>query len=220
MLRKILAALVTIGAIILLPAPAFAEEYVPTPPPRAALLSGSSVTGVCDDGVPVISYNVILTDPDHQSTGNTASLIFSSGGNSHTIVLGELKDGKLSGEVLWPGAKVAADGSPDGWPGWVKVNGEWVETTGNFAWTRSTTQATISVNPSIPVALSYPDATPDCETDPPDTTTASTGGTSGVSASGLSSTGVDVAVTAAAAGGLLLLGLIVALVARRRASTR
>jgi len=78
--------------------------------------------------------------------------------------------GTLEGRVLWPGASVGADGRGDGWPGWENVAGEWVETTGNFAWTRGAVSATIQVNPTLPLSLSYPPSTPACRTAPAGTT--------------------------------------------------
>ena len=213
MLRKIAAAAVVVAAFLAVPTAAYAEEYPPTTPPATPSLAGSAVTGICDGDVPYIGYSVEMTDPDSQSTGNTATLTMSDGANSVTLPLGTLENGSLSGVVLWPGASVNPDGTPGGWPGWAFVDGEWVEVDGNFAWTRSITSAVINVNPAITVPLSYPPSTPSCATNPP-TGTEPAGGTG----SALSATGVSDATWPIALGalGLVLVGAVV-LVTRRLA---
>lgn len=134
---------------------------------ETATLAGSQVAGVCDNDVPWIDYSVVLTDPDGDSTSHSATLVLSNGSKSTTIALGTLgDDGTLSGRVLWPGASVGSDGSPTGWPGWAFVDGSWVETDSNFAWTRGDISARIDVNPSLDVALSYPPSNPYCSARP------------------------------------------------------
>ncbi len=131
-------------------------------------LAGSEVAGVCDNDVPWIEYSVFLTDSNNESAGQTARLVLSNGSQSKTITLGTLgDDGTLEGRILWPGASIAADGSPTGWPGWAFVDGAWVETDDNYAWTRGDISATIEVNPELDVALSYPPSNPYCSTRPP-----------------------------------------------------
>lgn len=179
-------------------------------------LGGSTAVGVCDDDVPYIFYSVTLTDPDGVATSDFAKLILQGAdGQSLEIPLGELVDGSLSGSVLWPGASVDASGAATGWPGWAFVDGEWVETTGNFAWTRTVTSATLVVNPELEVALSYPPATPGC-TDPAGSTPA------GVASTGeaLPDTGVAswTAPLGIAAAGAVLLGLM--LIRRRAGASR
>lgn len=170
--------------------------------PDEPTLEGSLATGECVANAPWINYNVKL---DGETESKTVSLVITDGTNSETIVLGDLVDGKLEGKILWPGASVAGDGvTPTGWPGWALVNGQWVETDGNFAWTRGDITATLEVNPELEVALSYPPATPDCAAVPP------TGGGSGNGA--LAATGFDgtpfawtAALLAAAGASLLVL---------------
>lgn len=142
--------------------------YTPDEPDQPTL-AGSTVTGNCDGDVPWISFSVSLTDPDKQSTGNTARLVLTdldNAANTEVIELGELDEGVLNGRVLWPGASVDAGGNPTGWPGWEFVAGEWRETDANYRWTRGSISAVIEVNPEIAVPLSYPKATPDCATQP------------------------------------------------------
>jgi len=199
----------------------------------APTLDGSFATGQCIADAPWIFYEIELTDPDHQSTSNVASLVLTDGTNSETIELGELVDGALSGKLLWPGASVADDGvTPTGWPGWEQLaDGTWQETEGNFAWTRSVTEATIVVNPEMSVALSYPPATPNCANGPTIVPTddgdddGTTGGGDGESTTagggtGLASTGFAGTGIAIVAGIIVLAGaafLVIARVRRKRA---
>ncbi len=141
-------------------------DYTPDKPTEPTL-AGSTVVPACAQDVPWLTYRVQMTDPDARATGHTARLVMTDGTNSVTLTLGTLgADGTLSGRTLGPGASVGADGRGTGWPGWEMRNGELVATTGNFAWTRGDITATIEVNPSIAVALSYPPATPQCATGP------------------------------------------------------
>jgi LPXTG-motif cell wall-anchored protein len=170
MLRKTLS-VIAVAAIIAVSAPVAAsaledDPYTPEEP-TAPTLAGSVAVGECVADAPYISYDITLTDPDDQTSGNAASLVLSSGANQVTIPLGTLVDDHLSGRVLWPGASVDGAGNPTGWPGWAYVNAEWVTTSGNFAWTRGSISAVIKVNPDLAVPLSYPAATPNCTAQPP-----------------------------------------------------
>lgn len=163
MLRRILsvvgvAAAMTLGAS----AAAHAFDGYPPPPPDSATLAGSSVVADCYGDVPWINYHVVLNDPDGQVTSHDAVLVLAGGDQSVEIPLGTLVDGQLSGRVLWPGASVDGSGNPTGWPGWTSQNGQWVETNGNFAWTRGAISAVIRVNPDLSVPLAYPPATAVC----------------------------------------------------------
>jgi hypothetical protein len=166
-------------------------------PKSQPVLTGSTATGQCLKDAPWIFYDVSMTDPDHLSTSETVKLVLSDGTNSTTLTLGDLQNGHLSGKVLWPGAAVDASGAPTAWPGWMKdASGRYVQTTGNFAWTRHLSSATFVVNPELAVALSYPAATPNCITAPPTVVPASS-----VTKTGLADTGSDV-------DGTLITGLI------------
>ncbi|GAA5099048.1 hypothetical protein GCM10025760_34800 [Microbacterium yannicii] len=199
-------------AVVALGAPTAAQaesdDYTPTNP-ATPTLAGSTAVGVCDNDAPWIYYDVTLIDPDSQATSNEAQLVLTDGTNTAAIPLGTLVDGSLSGRVLWPGASVNAAGEATGWPGWAFENGEWVEVPGNFAWTRGAITATLEVNPSLVVPLSYPPSTPECVTSPSNPSTAS------LPATGLSAAMGPIAVVGAAAlaGGVFL-------VFRRRAARR
>lgn len=178
-------------------------------------LKGSVATGICEADSPWIFFNVALTDPDKQSTGNTASLVLTDGTNTHTIELGELDGGTLTGKALWPGAAVDENGVATGWPGWAKVGNQWIEVDDNFAWTRGDIDAKIVVNPETAVTISYPEATPLCATGPK----GSGGGASTPAASngtGLASTGFAGTTIAIVAGIIVIAGLAFLVIARIR----
>ncbi|QAY75054.1 cell wall protein [Agromyces protaetiae] len=180
-----------------------------------ASLLGSVATGVCEADVPWIYFHVALDDPDQQSTSREAFLVFTDGTNTERIALGEIDPvtGVLDDRVLWPGASVDGAGNPTGWPGWTQdASGEWVETTGNFAWTRSLTTATIEVNPDLAVDVSYPPATPECVSGPRG------GGDGEARAAGLASTGFNGTPFAIGAGIIVLAGIafVVISVVRKR----
>ncbi|WP_394553465.1 cell wall protein [Agromyces sp. MMS24-JH15] len=214
-MRRITAGILLTAALTLTgAAAAHAENYVPTPDPRDPSLAGSTAVGVCNSDAPYISFNVVLTDPDGEVDASEVTLVLhGAGGESYDLSLGTLEKGKLSGKKLWPGASVDANGKANGWPGWEFVNGTWKQTTGNLAWTRSVTSATLKVNPEYDVALSYPAATPNC-TDPGNLVR--TGGSS--TGDPLAHTGVSAWTlpVGIAAGAAVVLGLVLALVRRRR----
>jgi len=204
----------TLGAIVALGAPAAAhaepDDYTPTNPATPSL-AGSTAVGACDGDVPWIAYDITLLDPNDEIPTDQATLEISDGENSATLALGTLVNGQLSGRVLWPGASVDAAGNPTGWPGWAFENGAWVETEGNFGWTRGAITATIVVNPTLAVPLSYPPATPVCDANPP---------RSGSAAASLPATGLSAAVVPLAVGGLVAAGIGTLLVMRRRPARR
>jgi LPXTG-motif cell wall-anchored protein len=133
---------------------------------------GRTVTAAeCDNDTPWIDFTVVVNDPDGQLTNRTATLTFvhpTDPAQNHVVELGDLGTGNvLEGRILWPGASVdPVTGEPTGWPGWAFADGQWVETTGNFAWTRSLTEVTLTVNPEMQIAIAYPPATPECVAGP------------------------------------------------------
>ncbi|MFE1645126.1 LPXTG cell wall anchor domain-containing protein [Microbacterium sp. P01] len=210
-MRKITVAL-GIAALIAFAAPtaAFADDSAyPPDAPTTPSLTGSGAVSECRNDVPWINYSVVLTDPAGVSTSRSATLTLSNGSQTTgPIALGELVDNKLTGSVLWPGATVDAAGNPTDWPGWSLVNGSWVQDQDEFAWTRGEITATINVNPSAGVALSYPLATPDCVAGPTAATAAAAGGTGTLPATGMSDSvlpiGIAGGVIALLGGGLLV----------------
>ena len=138
--------------------------------PEAPSLEGSAAAGECKVNAPWIEWSVALSDPDNQVATKHATLVLSDGTNTETLDLGDLvynetsKKWELNGANLWPGATIDAEGNATGWPGWEKLeDGTWQETTGNFAWVRDITTATLHVNPELVIDIAYPDATPLCD---------------------------------------------------------
>ncbi|GAA1912351.1 hypothetical protein GCM10009775_01190 [Microbacterium aoyamense] len=197
------------------PSPA-ATGYTPVDPTEPTL-GGSTAVGECDRDVPWINYSVFLLDPDNVATGHVASLVMTAGDEEYKVELGTLVDNKLSGRVLWPGAEVDENGNAIGWPGWtIDASGTYVPTDENFAWTRGDIKAVIQVNPQLEVPLSYPEATPDCATNP-----IALGLTGDVAGKGdLARTGVEAAMLPISlfAGALVLVGVGAMIVTRRRGS--
>lgn len=133
----------------------------------------TTTTSECLRDVPWITYSVVVDDPNGRLTSNAAKLIFVDPldpDRTHEVALGTVTPGvPLTGRVLWPGASVDADGNPTGWPGWTQAgDGTWVETAygDNFRWARGITEVTLSVNPTMQIAVSYPPPSALCVSGP------------------------------------------------------
>jgi len=185
-------------------------------------LAGSSAAALCVANVPWIDFDVVLTDPDQQSTGHTAYLVLSDGTHTERVELGPLgEDGSVDGRVLWPGAAIDEAGNPTAWPGWKQLpNGRWVVTEENFGWTHALTSASIEVNPELSIDLEYPPAVVACAPSSKSTGTPGTPVPSGDGdGQGLASTGFTGGPAIGLAGGLVLAGalaLAVQLILRRK----
>lgn len=189
-------------------------DYTPDPPKEPSL-AGSWANAVCLQSAPWINFEVTLTDPDGQSTSNQATLVLSDATHRLTLDLGSLDSGRIADSVLWPGASVDGQGVGDGWPGWVYEEGEWLQTAGNFAWTRGDIRAYIRVNPELEVPLSYPPETSECAGP------AGVAGSTATAANQLPATGGTSAALAPLGGVALaavVAGVVVLLVRRRRHS--
>ncbi|TQJ32109.1 LPXTG cell wall anchor domain-containing protein [Microbacterium sp. SLBN-146] len=194
------------------PAPLQTSDYTPDEPITPSI-AGSTAIGDCERDVPWISYSLELTDPDNVSTDKTATLFMTNGTDSLEIPLGTLQNNRLSGRILWPGASVDASGVANGWPGWAQnASGAWVETDGNYRWTRGDITSEIRVNPNLAVALSYPQATPECLSGP--RSSAQTAGF--LPATGLSAAVLPLSI----AGGVIVLAGVSFLVVQRRRRSR
>ncbi|MFF2273187.1 hypothetical protein ACFVTX_12975 [Agromyces sp. NPDC058136] len=182
-------------------------------------LDGTIAAGICIADAPWIFFHVVLDDPEGIVESRTVSLVLSDGEHTETIELGELdEDGVLEDQVLWPGADIDDEGNATAWPGWKQeADGTWVETDGNFAWTRALTSAKFVVNPEVEVELAYPPATPDCIAAPPappggETPSTPAGGTG----DGLADTGFAGAPPAIVAGAVVVAGVGFLVIARLR----
>lgn len=209
MRRKILGISVAVLIAMALPSAAYAanDNYTPVTP-TTPTLAGSTAMVECEADAPWITYSITLTDPNNQSTSHSAVLFMTDGTNRLEIPLADLTDNHAEGRLLWPGASLDSSGNANGWPGWAFENGQWVETTGNYAWTRGNITAQIRVNPELNVPLSYPPATPACASGP----------RVAGSATSLPATGVSAAVLPIGlVGGAIVVAGAVLLILRRRA---
>lgn len=124
----------------------------------------------------------------------------------------------ISGEQLWPGAAVDAQGNPTAWPGWKKLpTGQWVLNPSDpLSSLRSSAVMEIRINPTTASTAVYPPSTPECAATPKATPTPTPVPSSPSTAAGLASTGVNPVLPFGLAAGLLALGLGAAFIARRR----
>lgn len=76
----------------------------------------------------------------------------------------------VSGQMLWPGASIDADGNPTGWPGWtLGSDGKWVlDPTAPHYNLRDRAVVEIRINPTTSETTVYPPATPECTAQPPE----------------------------------------------------
>jgi uncharacterized repeat protein (TIGR01451 family)/gliding motility-associated-like protein len=72
----------------------------------------------------------------------------------------------LSGTVLWPGAVVDSNNKPTDWPGWVLVNGQWIQGNDGFELTRPAVTMQFTLNPTQSVVVNYPAAVAGCNARP------------------------------------------------------
>ncbi|WP_062530137.1 hypothetical protein [Demequina rhizosphaerae] len=148
------------------------DEVIPcdVEEPTEPTIDGTIVGEICTADAPYLGYDIVLDDPDGVSTDDgTATITFVHPTNtaknwSTTVAIG-------TGKILWPGASVDEDGVANNWPGYKysESKDEWVSVGAkNYGWTRADdTEVIISVNPSKTFTVSYPPATPVCNSEPP-----------------------------------------------------
>ena len=144
------------------------DSNVPCPV-TPATLNGTIVGEVCTADAPYLGYDIVLDDPDGTVSSTTATITFVHPTNTARNWTAEVPVG--SGRILWPGASVDEDGVANNWPGYRYNAGqeEWVNVGArNYGWTRMPdTEVIIEVNPSATFEVSYPPATPECNSAPP-----------------------------------------------------
>ncbi|WP_345801525.1 hypothetical protein AAIB33_19045 [Microbacterium sp. AZCO] len=115
------------------------------------------ILSACVGDVPYLSYSVDLPEGFVASSEKPVTITFVNGhGGEDYVVTGQ----PLSGKLLWPGA---SDAEPKMWPGWDLVDGQYVETSGNYAWTRlKDVVVKFRVNPEYETTVTYPEATAEC----------------------------------------------------------
>jgi len=167
---------------------------------------------VCVGDVPYLGYQVTLPEGFVADSANPVRITFVNPNGDDYVVEGQ----PLRGALLWPGA---SDGEPKMWPGWDLVDGEYVETDGNFAWTRAGVTVEFAVNPTYTTEVEYPEATALCANPPVgDGDDPTTGTPTSTDAEALAVTGGGINPIVVAAGGTALLAgiAVVAIAAYRR----
>ena len=170
------------------------------------------IQSVCVGDVPYLGYQVTLPEGFVADSANPVTITFVNPDGEDYVV----EDQPLSGALLWPGA---SDGDPKMWPGWDLVDGEYVETDGNFAWTRAGVTVEFEVNPTYTTEVEYPQATALCANPPVGGGDDPTTGTpTSTDAEALAVTGGGVNPIVVAAGGTALVAgiAVVAIAAYRR----
>jgi LPXTG-motif cell wall-anchored protein len=127
--------------------------YQAPPPPDDDLTPGL-IASQCVGAVPYLGYSVTLPEGfvADSSTPLTVTFVHPTDSSQNYVVTGL----PLSGTLLWPGARATA---PQQWPGWVQLaDGTYVETDGNYAWTRAAAGVTVrfDVNPTYVTTVFYP----------------------------------------------------------------
>jgi gliding motility-associated-like protein len=117
-----------------------------------------AVTEVCIGDVPWVQYTI--TGQGFAPAANSARIQWR---RMDGTVVRELTNQALTGQLLWPGAVVDANGIPTAWPGWNFTNGQWVQVSDGL---RPQMRLHISINPDTEVTVNYPPATPFCSANP------------------------------------------------------
>lgn len=126
-----------------------------------ALIPGD-ITAVCESAVPYLGYEVSLPQGVEADGDTPLTVTFlNPDGDDY-----EVTDQPLAGRLLWPGASAT---EPLQWPGWERLDdGTYVETDGNYAWTREGVQVRFEVNPDYSTVVDYPPASSECANAPAD----------------------------------------------------
>ncbi|KAF2329482.1 T9SS type B sorting domain-containing protein, partial [Flavobacterium daemonense] len=114
----------------------------------------------CSNDVPYVSYDV---KADNFTPNNLLTVKWIDSDNNVVATQTNLP---LSGSILWPGAVVDNNGIGIDWPGWLLINGQWIEGADGFEKTRTGVTVQFSLNPTVSISLSYPPATPQCNARP------------------------------------------------------
>ncbi|GAA5093458.1 hypothetical protein GCM10025760_23620 [Microbacterium yannicii] len=173
------------------------------------------IQSVCVGDVPYLGYAVSLPEGLVVDSSTPVTITFVNPDGEDYVVANQ----PLSGKLLWPGA---SDGNPKMWPGWDLVDGEYVQTDGNFAWTRAGVTVEFEVNPTYATEVEYPQATVLCANPPVGSGDEPAGTPTSTDAEALAVTGGGVSPIIVAAGGTALLAgvAVVAIAAYRRRHAR
>ncbi|MEJ2383647.1 MAG: hypothetical protein P8Y54_04530, partial [Xanthomonadales bacterium] len=130
-------------------------------PPEVTI---QALAGACRNDVPYISWDITTTGLPNATTATVR--VYGDGGNGstdpadYTTLLLEQANLPFSGETLWPGAAVDAQGNGTDWPGWDFVDGVWVEDPTDER--VPTILVEFEVNPTTSAIVAYPPRTENC----------------------------------------------------------
>ncbi|HEU4789682.1 MAG TPA: gliding motility-associated C-terminal domain-containing protein, partial [Flavobacterium sp.] len=116
--------------------------------------------GICINDVPYFSYS---TTANNFTPINGLTLTWTDSNNNVVATMANLP---LNGKVLWPGATVDQNGNGTDWPGWLLVDGKWIEGPDGFENLRPTASITFTLNPSQTIVVNYPPSDPFCTSRP------------------------------------------------------
>ncbi|WP_166669321.1 Ig-like domain-containing protein, partial [Flavobacterium sp. S87F.05.LMB.W.Kidney.N] len=114
----------------------------------------------CSDNTPYVSYNV---KADNFTPKGLLTINWIDSANN---IVATQTNMPLSGNVLWPGAVVDSNNKPIDWPGWVLVNGQWIEGNDGFELTRPAVTMQFTLNPTESVTVNYPAPSSGCNARP------------------------------------------------------
>jgi uncharacterized repeat protein (TIGR01451 family)/gliding motility-associated-like protein len=114
----------------------------------------------CDNNAPYVSYNVVA---DNFTPTGLLTINWIDSANN---IVATQNNMPLSGTVLWPGAVVDSNNKPTDWPGWVLVNGQWIQGNDGFELTRPAVTMQFTLNPTQSVVVNYPAAVAGCNAMP------------------------------------------------------
>ncbi|KFF03167.1 Ig-like domain-containing protein, partial [Flavobacterium reichenbachii] len=119
-----------------------------------------TASSYCSDNTPYVTYKVVAEN------FTPKTLVTINWIDSANNIVATQTNMPLSGNVLWPGAVVDSNKLPIDWPGWVLVNGQWVEGNDGFELTRPAVTMQFTLNPTESVIVNYPAPSAGCNAKP------------------------------------------------------
>ncbi|MCP2029676.1 gliding motility-associated-like protein [Flavobacterium sp. HSC-32F16] len=119
-----------------------------------------TASSYCSDNTPYVQYKVTA---DNFIPKDLVTINWIDSANN---IVATQTNMPLSGNVLWPGTVVDSNNKPIDWPGWVLVNGQWIEGNDGFQLTRPAVTMQFSLNPTESITVNYPAPTSGCNARP------------------------------------------------------
>ncbi|TRX36157.1 gliding motility-associated C-terminal domain-containing protein [Flavobacterium sp. ZT3R18] len=117
-------------------------------------------SSLCLNNTPYVSYTVT---PDNFTPTNLLTVKWIDSANNVVATQTNLP---LAGQLLWPGTVLDGNGKTIDWPGWLLVNGKWIQGSDGFELTRPAVTMEFSLNPTLSQIVNYPPATALCNSAP------------------------------------------------------